>query len=212
MSCPQCQGIERFFDSKQAQADLEDYRRNGPPHQTRLLLDALRSAGVEGRSLLDIGGGIGAIQHELIKAGISAVTDVDASSAYLNAAKEEAGRIGYADRVRYVHGDFVALAEQIEMADVVTLDRVLCCYPDVRALVNLSSARAGRLYGIVYPRYTWWARLAGKVINSLLRLQRTPFRFFTHAPDEVEAVLRENGLRRTFHRNSGFWQVAVYSR
>src|SRR5947199_213845 len=83
--------------------------------------------------------------------GASGATDVDASAAYLAAAREEAARQGHAERVAYHHGNFVDLAATLPPADIVTLDRVICCYHDMPALVERSSAKAARLYGLVYP-------------------------------------------------------------
>ncbi len=69
MSCAQCQGIERMFDRRAAERELRQYRAAGPGGTTRLLIDALKAEGVAGLTLLDIGGGVGAIQHELLRAG-----------------------------------------------------------------------------------------------------------------------------------------------
>jgi hypothetical protein len=211
--CNQCQGLENLFDQRLAQRELASYRRKGPSKQTRVLLKALREAGVNGRTLLDIGGGVGAIQHELMKSGLEASVDVDASSSYLTAAREEATRQGYADRAHYLHGNFIDLAPQIEGADIVTLDRVICCFPDMQAMVSLSAARAKQFYALVYPRDSWWIRLGEKVGNVMLALQRNQYRFFIHRARQVDALIREAGLQPLFHRNSGLvWQVAIYSR
>ena len=212
MDCCQCQGIEGLFNQRQAARDLKAYERKGPAKSTRLLLDALRGAGVEGATLLDIGGGIGAIQLNLLDAGVSSATDVDASSAYLAAAREEATRRGLSDRVSYQHGNFVELAPTIAPADIVTLDRVICCYHDLPGLVGASAAKARRLYGLVYPRDNWLARMVAAGLGLIMRLQRNPFRFFAHRTRDVEALLHAAGLERRFHGTAGFWQVAVYAR
>ncbi len=210
--CSHCDGLENLFDQQTAAGELAAYRKRGPSASTRRLLDALRREGVAQQTLLDIGGGVGAIQHELIKSGVESAVDVDASSAYIAAAKEEAGRQGHADKVRYYRGNFVDLAPEIESADIVTLDRVICCYPDVRSLVSLSSERARRLYGLVYPRDSWWARLAARGLNLWMRLQRSAYRFSVHPSAEVDAIVRANGLTPRFHRAGIFWQVVVYAR
>ena len=98
MDCCQCHGIEEQFDHAEAARKLREYRRSGPARTTRLLLDELAREGVAGLTLLDIGGGIGAIQHALLKAGAAHATDIDASTAYLAAAREEASRQGHARR------------------------------------------------------------------------------------------------------------------
>lgn len=210
-SC-QCQGIEGCFNPRLVTRELERYRRRGAAKTTRMLISAIEAAGIQDATLLDIGGGVGAIQHALLQAGASTATDVDAASAYAEAARQEAERLGLAGRVRILQGNFVELAHEIPAADVVTLDRVICCYDDMRALVNRSSAHSRRLYGLVFPRDTWWARMLAPIPNATLRLFRNPFQFFIHRTRDVEAVARAQGLERCFHRNAGFWQVVVYAR
>ena len=208
-----CQGVDEVFGERAARNDLRRYRKRGPSKQTRLLLDAIRDEGIERATVLDIGGGVGAIQHELLEAGAGHATSVDASVAYMRAAREEAERRGTADRVSYHAGDFVALAEGIEPADVVTLDRVICCYPDVQALVGRSADRARRIYGLVYPRDTWWTRIGVRVANLGMRLARRTFRAHVHPTRVVDAAAREHGLTPRLQRGAGpVWQVALYTR
>jgi hypothetical protein len=114
--------------------------------------------------------------------------------------------------VRYFHGDFVKLASSIPPADIVTLDRVICCFDEMEALVGSSAARATRLYGVVFPQSAWWVRLGTALENLALRLRGSPFRIFTHATAAVEAVVAAQGLKRVFRRTAGIWQVAVYAR
>ena len=213
MSCPQCRGIERLFSARTARRELRHYRRKGATGATRLLVETLKAEGVQDATLLDVGGGIGAIQHELIAAGAAGAFGVDAAPAYLDAVSEEAERRGYADRVRARQGDFVELAPEIPPADVVTLDKVICCYPNMEALVRLSAARAGRLYGLVYPRETRLIAVGRYGINGWMWLRRSPFRMFLHPSREVDRVVRESGLEKRFSGRAGpFWQVAVYAR
>ena len=210
--CRQCQGLENLFDKKTAANELKHYRKKGPSKTTRLLLRAISAAGLSKASLLDIGGGVGAIQHELMQAVVERATHVDASSAYLDASKMEAQRRGHADKVDYYHGDFVTLALDISAADIVTLDRVICCYPDMPALVRLSSERATKLYGLVYPRESWWVKVGMLGINAGFWLLRKPLRFFVHSNQAIDAVVTANGLKRQAHFKTLLWQVLVYSR
>ncbi len=212
MSCLQCQGIEEVFSQKHVQQELSRYREKGPSKTTRWLTQAIQAEGVAGETLLDIGGGVGAVQQALVDAGVAQVTGVDASSAYQQAAVSEARRRGYFERVSYHHGNFVELADEIPPADIVTLDRVICCYPDMPALVSLSAARARHVYGVVYPRDVWWIRLGLKLANFIQNLRRSSFHIFSHPTREVEALLQRYGFTRRFYRHGLFWQVAVYSR
>jgi len=212
MSQCQCEGIESTFDRREAALQLAKARRKGPRKTTRVLLEALRATDIAGKTLLDIGGGVGVIQHELLESGLSEVTAVDASSAYLETARAEARRLGYESRVRYYYGNFVDLAPGIEHADLVTLDRVISCYDDVAALVSASSAKARQVYGLVYPRETWWARAAVGFSNWLRRIRGSSFRVFIHPDGAVENAVRAQGLTRSFVRGAGMWQVVLYAR
>lgn len=212
MNCCQCQGIEEVFSQEHAVKELKRYRSEGPARTTRMLVDAIKILGVAGLSLLDIGGGVGAVQHSLLEAGVKKVTDVDASSAYLSAAIEEAKRRGYTDATSFRHGNFVELAENIAPADIVTLDRVICCYNDMENLVGLSAARAGKIYGVVFPRDTWYIKIGLALTNFFLRLQGNPFRGFSHPTREVEAIIQNQGLKRRFYNQTLLWQVVVYTR
>ncbi len=209
--CPHCQGADRFFDQRVAAADLRHYRRHGATGTTRQLLDALTAAGVSGLTLLDIGGGIGVIQHELRAAGVTEITGVDASRAYLALARQEAERRGYT-AAGYVYGDFVAMADQIAAADIVTLDRVVCCYPDMTALMHNAAARARRFLGLVYPTDRWWTKAGVGLLNLGPRLRGDAFRSFVHPTAAVEGVAAANGLRQIVHHEGAIWQVVVFAR
>lgn len=212
MFCSQCQGIEEVFSQEYVRRELKHYRSKGPGKTTRLLTKAIEKEGVEGLSLLDIGGGVGAIQHELITAGVREVTSVDASSAYLEAAREEAEKRGQAERVSYHRGNFIDLAEEIGPADIVTLDRVICCYPDMEELVELSAKRANKIYGLVYPRDTWWVRAGLAIGNKFFSMRRRAFRTFSHPTKAVEAIVCRNGFKQQSYSQSLVWQVVVYTR
>jgi ubiquinone/menaquinone biosynthesis C-methylase UbiE len=128
MSCCQCEGIREEFDPRLAKRELRRYVRSGLRKSTRLLLEGIRACGLRSATLLDVGGGVGVIHHELLGDGTaSAATHLDASPAYISVAREEATRRGHGDRVRFIEGDFVELASSLEAVDIVTLDRVICC-------------------------------------------------------------------------------------
>jgi 2-polyprenyl-3-methyl-5-hydroxy-6-metoxy-1,4-benzoquinol methylase len=211
-TCCQCQGIERLFGKQEASHTLRAYLRRGPARTTRLLLDALRAEGVAGATLLDIGGGVGAIPLGLLPMGLRSAIDVDASGAYIEIAHKEAERRGFDGQMTYHHGNFVELAQKIEPADIVTLDRVICCYHDMPALVGTSAAKARRLYSLVYPRDNWWIRSVSAIENALRWMRRHPYRSFVHRTAQVDAAVRCAGLEQRSMRRDAFWQVVVYGR
>jgi len=212
MDCCQCKGVESIFNEREANKKLKSYRKSGPAKTTSLLIEALKAEGVQGKTLLDIGGGVGVIQHELLRAGVESATDVDASRAYIKAAQAEATRQGHADRVSYHYANFVDYAPQVQPADIVTLDRVICCYHDMPSLVGRSVEKAGALYGLVYPRDAWWMRLANFLANRFLQITRNPFRAYVHRTTAVDTLVRNSGFQRRFHKKAGVWQVVVYAR
>jgi SAM-dependent methyltransferase len=211
MDCCQCEGLE-LETRKWAVEDADAYRAGQLDNTTRMLISALILFGAKGRDLLDIGGGVGAIQLRLLAAGATTATSVDASIAYIEVAREEANRVGLAERIAYHHGDFATLAGEIPEADIVTLDRVICCYHDAMALVSLSAAKARRYYGLVYPRDRLLVRLGLAFENLGYRLRKSPFRAFVHPTSLVDALVRENGLVQVYRSTTFAWQVVVYER
>lgn len=207
--CPSCPNV---FSHKEAEADLRRYRDKGPEATTKALVDAIRAHGVSGATVLDIGGGIGAIQLELLEAGAASTVSVDASPDYVEVARVEAGHRGYADRTRHLTGDFVGLAGQLEPADIVTLDKVVCCYPDMPLLVDRSVERARRMLGLVYPRSAWWVRAFATLGNAGYRLFRSTTRFYIHPEDRVDQLIREAGFEAYPVQRGLLWQVVLYIR
>jgi len=212
MSCCGSACYQEQFGEKHAAKDMRRYRAKGPDRTTRLLVDALKKEGVAGASLLDVGAGIGVVHHELLDARAATAVHVDATTANIEAAHDEAARRGHSDRVRFLHGDFVALAAEIPPADVVTLDRVICCYPNMEELVAASAARARRLYGAVFPRERWLVKGFIAVSNFARRLRGNSFRSYMHSVDAIDAALQRQGLRRRSVTETAVWRVAVYSR
>ena len=207
-----CDDGFEIFDQKSANADVDRYQRHGPDTTTAMLLAMIRKHGVQDASVLDIGGGIGVIDHELLRAGAGHAILVDASAPALAAARAEARRRGVLERLDFVDGDFVSRASSIDPADVVTLDRVVCCYPDVESLVRLSSLRARALYGLVLPRDRWILRVGLGVMNVWFRIRGMRYRSFVHSNARVDAVVAEAGLRPRREERTFMWRVVLYDR
>jgi SAM-dependent methyltransferase len=212
MTCCEPGYYDALFTDKRAAKDLKRYRRKGPDKTTRLLLDALRAEGVQGASILDVGGGVGAVHHELLAAGAETAIHVDAATPYIRAASEEAARRGHAERVRFLQGDFVALAPSIAPADVVALDRVICCYPDMEQLVATSACRARRLYGAVFPREVWPFKVGVRLANLFFRVRGSSFRTYLHPVRAIDAAVQRQGLKLRSMRDTLLWRIAVYAR
>ena len=212
MSCSQCVAIEETFDDDLSASELRRFQRRGPRITTRALLKQITALGVAGRTVLDIGGGVGAAHISLLAAGAVSAVDVDASAAYIKAAQREARRRGYAKRVSYMHGNFVDLAPEVPAADIVTLDKVICCYDDARRLLKASAQKAKIALGLVYPTDSWLSRLINRAFNFGKKIQKNDFRTFVHPQSQIDSTIRSAGLEEAARTRRGFWQVAVYTR
>ena len=207
-----CDDFASIFDAKTAERDRDRYRRAGPDRTTRMLLDLIRPGGVRGATVLDIGGGIGVIDHELLRDGASHAVLVDASPAYLGVARGLARERNELDRLEIVEGEFTRTASAVDPAAIVTLDRVICCFADAERLVALSAARARRVYGLVLPRDRWVIRAGIRLLNVVSRIRRESYRAYAHPNHVIDALVADSGLRPCDERRTFFWRVVVYER
>lgn len=203
--------VQSVFDERVAKSDLKRYRNKGPSATVRLMRDAVRAAGGN-ETLLDVGAGIGALSFELLAAGFRCSTVVDAAPAYLEVARAEAKRRGVADQVAIHEGDFVAVGDGLPAADVVVMNRVVCCYPEYAPLLDQALRHSRRLFAMSYPRDRWFMRLGIGLDNRLRALRRNPFRAYVHSPAAMAAVAARHGFRRIRESGTILWRVELYAR
>jgi len=202
----------RQFGADKVAGEVADYRKNGPGPTTRLLRDGLVEARLVSGQVLDIGAGFGALTFELIDRGSTRAIAVDASSWYLDAGAQEATRQQKAASIEFVHGDFVDVAATLPNADVVTLDRVVCCYPHVEPLLGRAMEHATRALALSYPRGSLFARVAMGADNLKRRLTGNPFRTFVHSPALMERMIRRGGFTLSSRRRTWIWSIDVFVR
>lgn len=210
--CGHCRDAGDFFDLKTAQKDLKRYHRRGPDKSTRLLLNDIRQLGVEGNTLIDIGGGIGAIQIELFRAGLDKAINIDASVSYQKISREEAGKRGFEDQTVYRFGDASDILENMENAEFVTLDRVICCYPFADKLLLKSLQKTKTLIGLVFPRERWLSRIIFRAGNIYFRLKKSDFRSYLHSARHVHSLIVDEGFQQKNHQKTFLWHVKTYIR
>jgi len=213
MSCTShCCGSESIFDKKEAQKSLKKYKKKGPDKFTTKLLGALSQQKLKNLSLLDIGGGIGVLQHELIKKGIISTTDVDASKEYINTAKTLMKENGNENKMNFIYSDFNDCHQEIKKHDIVTLSRVVCCYPNAIDLINNSAIKANKYYGLIYPIGGFIPELIQKIMNFGLLLKKNPFRVFMHSEALMDQTIRNNGFKQIYYGSAFPWRIALYKR
>jgi magnesium-protoporphyrin O-methyltransferase len=209
-SC-RCAGTASHFDQRRARRDRERYERHGPDSTTSLLLEELRRVTRPGDTLLDVGGGIGVLGLELQAAGVGEVILVEAAPAFLAEAQGLMARSASATRFRTVSGDFAELTPPLA-ADIVTLDRVVCCYPDFAGLLRAASISARRILALSFPKDRWYVRLVIGIENLLRRVRGDSFRAFVHPPAEMAALLHSAGWRRRGQRTTLAWCIECWGR
>jgi SAM-dependent methyltransferase len=179
----------RLFSRKQAARDLKRYRRRGLGATSRQLIEL--AGDVDGATVLDVGGGIGAIELALLQRGAARATNVELSGGYEEAAAELLAP--FADRVDRRVGDFVT--DPVEPHDLVVMHRVVCCYPDVDALVGAAAAHTRRRLVLTVPQQHLWVRAGLRTINLWLRLTGCGFRTYVHPFERIVAAAERHGLR-----------------
>jgi hypothetical protein len=199
----------RFFSGKMAMRDARKFRRRGLRGSSRDLVEL--AGDVEGASVLDVGGGVGAIELELLKAGADRATNVELSGGYEDAAAELIAERGVEGRIDRRVGDFVTA--DIAPHDVVVMHRVVCCYPDVDTLVGTAADHALRMLLLTYPQEGLVLRLAFRAMNTLLRLSGSGFRAYVHPIGRIDAVAEAHGLELEQRKAAGrAWESAAYRR
>jgi hypothetical protein len=210
--CNHCVDANKFFSKKTAQRDIKKYRKKGPNKSTRLMLDPIREKSLDNLVLLDIGGGIGAISFELFKSGIKKSIHVDASDGYLQIAEKEADNRELKQMMEFYYGDFTDLVPEIEPADIVTLDRVICCYPDREKLIEKAAEKSLKYLGLVYPRDRVGSQLVIAIGNGWFKFRGSDFRTYIHEPELVDQQIRGYGFTLIKKSQMFLWESAVYER
>jgi cyclopropane fatty-acyl-phospholipid synthase-like methyltransferase len=212
VSCCPPKGYEKLFGERAARRDLRRYRRKGLDDTGKVLVDFLRERGIEGTTVLEIGGGSGAIEAEMLKAGAARAVNVELSQAYEAAARALWEEAGVADRAEFVVADVAADGGEIGRADSVVMHRVVCCYPDYDALVGAAADRAGRHLVMSFPRERRLTRGGFAAVNLAARLLRWEYRNFVHPAAGILAAAERRGLRLALEHRGSIWHVAALER
>ena len=214
MNCGGCcnSKTDSFFATGTARRDARRYQRKGPTGTTRTLLAGLSQIDARGATMLDIGGGVGALHHELLDGRFDRAIQVDAANVYLEVARSVAVTRGHTDRVEFRFGDVVELATDIPDSDLVTLDRVVCCYPDEVLLLSIASSKARRWLALSYPRNRFPMRVGIAAVNLFERVFGDGFRVFVRPEEHIRAEVMRHGFESRFEQQTVFWQVSVFER
>ena len=188
------------------------YRKRGLDKTAERMVEFLEQRGIEGATVLEVGGGVGEIQIELLKRGAAQAVSLELSSAYDTEAERLLREAGLEGRVERRLHDIASEPEGVAPADVVVLHRVVCCYPDYALLLGAAAEHARRLVVFSYPPRTAVSRLIIAAENLIFGFLRKEYRSFAHPPAAMLGVLGDRGFRSTFAHHGLMWQVTGLER
>lgn len=191
---------------------MRSYRRQGLDPMAKSMVGFLETQGISGATILEVGGGIGAIQIELFKRGAASSLNVELSPEYEQVAWALAEEESVSDRITRDTGDFVQVHTRYERADVVIMNRVVCCYPWMERLVGAAASKTGRYLALSFPRDRWWTKAVVGLENALMGRREGYVRAFVHPPSDMEATASSADLIRRFEHHDLIWQAMVLER
>jgi magnesium-protoporphyrin O-methyltransferase len=185
---------------------------------TDRMLEALERVGIGGKTVLDMGCGVGDLALGTLARGAVSADGIDMSEGAIEQARGLAEERGLADRTTFSVGD--GAVEPLSRHDVVALNRVLCCYPSVDGLLTNSLGAAGAVYAYTAPVHSGpvgrITRVNVRIANAWFRLRKKKFRgfqAFVHDLDEVDRAIVDAGFRQVHRSRERFmWRLAVFAR
>lgn len=187
---------EDVFDDRFAHDVARRYRRRGLTAAERSIVDYVAGLGLTGRTVVEIGGGVGEIQVELLARGAAHTTNLELSGAYEREARALLAEHDLANRATRVIGvDLAADGDRVAQADYVVLHRVVCCYPDSARLLAAAAAHTRSALVFSHPPSTWFTRLSVGIGNASMGLRRREYRGYVHSPSVMYGALQRAGMQ-----------------
>lgn len=186
-------------------------RKGFEPLQQRLISEIV-TTGLSGRSILEVGSGVGQLHQTLLEKGASTAVGIDLAPAMISEAETRASARNLAAQTHYRQGDFVQLAESIEAADIVLLDKVVCCYPDANALIQCAAGKTLDRCAVIYPRDHAFNRTGAALTAFVLTLLGSGFRPYVHPCHLVEERFAQSGLKLQYTSATPLWLLQIFER
>jgi 2-polyprenyl-3-methyl-5-hydroxy-6-metoxy-1,4-benzoquinol methylase len=205
-------GYQATFSNRFARRMARRYQRHGLNRTQERLVGFLVERGIDGATVLEIGGGVGDLQVELLRRGAASVTNLEISTSYEEEAHQLLKHSGMTERVTRRFIDIATAPDEVGQADVVVLHRVVCCYPDYQRLLAAAGSHARRLLVFSHPPRNPATRFMIGGENLLRRLRRNDFRAFVHPPEAMVEVLQAQGLTPHYRHHGLSWDVVGLDR
>jgi magnesium-protoporphyrin O-methyltransferase len=205
-----CCGADLFFDEKIANKEYKTYLKNGPSRVTSKIISQIEKVTIKGKSLVDVGGGIGAIQWWFLQNGGQETVDIDASSGYIKKAQEHANKNNWNNRTQFIMGNCTDVYDQVAPSEFITLDKVICCYPDYEEILEATCGKSKAYVSVSYP-------MDGLISNAIralgalfFLLKKNPYRPYVHAVSSIRATFNTHGYERVAHDLAFPWHIETY--
>ena len=208
MGCCSQYGCDEFFGERFARRAARRYRQRGLDGTAARLRDYL--AARDGRTALEVGGGVGALVAELVKGSVETGTLVEVVPAYEPFAQQLFQEAGV--DVEFRLADLVSEPAGVEPADLVALNKVVCCTPAGPALVGVAAAHARVALAFSYPRERAPFRAFARLQNIAFRLAGRRFRVFVHPRAQLFRAAESQGLRLADEHEGFVWATAGFER
>lgn len=209
--CCNPSGYDQLFNPKEARRALRVYDKRGLNEMAKRMVDYLEHRGVDGDTVLEVGGGIGALHVALLKAGAASAVNVELSHGYHDAAAELLSREGLDGRVEQRIGDFTEMADGMEADDVI-MNRVICCYPDMQRLMNAALSASSRFVAVTFPRDRIVSRIYVSLDSAYHRIRGVAFRPYVHSPQAILGTAERAGFDVVFDDRDLMWHGVVFER
>ncbi len=210
--CCDSSGYRGVFNKKTAARNVRSFVNKGLDSTAGPMVEAIRSRGIDQASVLEVGAGSGTALVSMLESGAASAVAFDISPAYETEARALLEARDIAAPVEWHTGDFVAMADEVGVSDVVFLNRVVCCYPDMEEMVDAAGSKTGRLLAMAYPRDRWPIHLFFRLLNAWLRFRRNSFRVFLHDPTAIASRAAATGLAEVASGTTSAWHWRVWER
>ncbi len=201
-----------MFTPRFARRSLATFRRKGLGDLERRIVAIASEPRLEGARVLEIGGGIGALQAELLGAGAERGEVVELVAAYEPYARELARERGFEERTSFRVADVLEQPDAVEPAEIVLLNKVVCCSPDGIELAKRAAALSKRTLVLTFPRDAFWVRWGATLVNAGFAVFGRSFRLFAHRRPAIVAAAEAEGLSPAGDWRGALWELAAFRR
>jgi 2-polyprenyl-3-methyl-5-hydroxy-6-metoxy-1,4-benzoquinol methylase len=203
---------QSVFSGRFARRQSKRYERRGLTPAAQNIVDFAASQGIEGATVLEIGGGVGQLQVELLRRGAARVTNLEISENYEAEAARLLEQEEMTDRVTRRFLDIAEAPDEVEPADVVVLHRVVCCYPDYAKLLSVAAGHARKALVYSHPAANIANRVQFRAENLYRRLRGNDFRAFIHPPSGMVRAAESDGMTVDYRSHAWDWDVVGLTR